>query len=264
MSDQPPLIDSHAHVVPSVYGDELPEVLQRASDAGVTQIVCIGSGYGADSAGESVVVADQYEQVFATVGIHPHDAKHVDDGALEMLSDLAGREKVVAWGEIGLDYHYDNSPRDVQRRAFAEQLEAARAVDLPVVIHTREADDDTVAILDEHDSWGRGVLIHCFSHTPAFARELLERGAILSIPGIVTFKKATDLQEAVRQIPLERMMVETDSPFLSPIPYRGKRNEPAYVRRVAEFVAELKGTTVEAVSAATVANTRQFFGLPNN
>jgi len=261
MNQQISLIDSHAHVVPSVYGDEVGAVLDRARAAGVHEVVCIGSGYGEASAEEAITVATEHEGVHAAIGIHPHDASHASSAALDRIEELAGNAEVVAWGEIGLDFHYDNSPRDVQQQAFADQLERARRVDLPVVVHTRSADDETVGILDHHDAWERGVLIHCFSHTPAYAQQLLERGAWLSIPGIVTFRNAVDLQEAVRQTPLERMMIETDSPYLTPAPHRGRRNEPAMVRHVADCIASIKGVTLAEVALRTTSAARTFFEL---
>ena len=192
----------------------------------------------------------------------PHEARLLDDELYPKLQDLSQHPKVIAWGEIGLDYHYDNSPREVQREAFKRQLRMARERRLPISIHTREAEADTLAILDEEwkDS-GLGGVIHCFTGTRSFAEAAVERGFLISFSGVITFKKAEDLRETARRLPIEKLLIETDSPFLAPVPYRGRRNEPAYVVETARAIAELRGTIVEAIGRATSENFTRLFKL---
>jgi TatD DNase family protein len=256
-------IDSHAHIEGSEFDADREAVIQRALDAGVEIIVCVGNGeVGADSHAAAFRVAEEYPFIYTTVGVHPHEARLLDDNLYAKLMDLSQHPKVIAWGEIGLDYHYDNSPREAQREAFREQLRMARKSHLPISIHTREAEADTLAILDEEwrDS-GLGGVIHCFTGTQAFAEAAVERGFLISFSGVITFKKAEDLRETAKHLPLDRLLIETDSPFLAPVPYRGRRNEPAYVVETARCIAELRGAEAEEIGLATSKNFNRVFSL---
>ena len=257
-------IDSHAHIDGPEYDADRDEVVARAREAGVGAILNVGTGDPHDGSFERAVeVAEKYENVFAAVGVHPHDAKLFDDAAEERIKMLArSSARVVAWGEIGLDYHYDHSPRDVQRAVFARQLRAAREIGLPVIIHSREADDETVEIL-RAELGGSGVrgVMHCFGGTLEMARSVLELGFMISFAGNVTFKKAENLREVARQMPLDRLLIETDCPYLTPVPFRGRRNEPARVVEVARCIAELHGKEGEEIGIITTGNFLQFFNL---
>jgi len=256
-------IDSHAHIEMSDFDADRDAVIQRALDAGVELIVCVGDGDVANNSHDGAFrLADKHPFIYTTVGVHPHEARLLDDELYARLRDLSQHPKVVAWGEIGLDYHYDNSPREVQRDAFKMQLQMARERKLPISIHTREAEADTIAILDQEwkDSELGGV-IHCFTGTRAFAEAAVERGFLISFSGVVTFKKAEDLRETARSLPLDRILIETDAPFLAPVPYRGRRNEPAYVVETALAVAELRGIEPEEFTRATSENFKRLFGI---
>lgn len=254
-------IDSHAHPDSSAFDEDREVVLERAREAGVRKMVAVGQWRGpGDFGGALEIAAAHPDLVVATMGVHPHDCARVPAEDWERLEAICARPEVRAVGETGLDYHYDHSPRDEQRRWFAHQIDLARRLEKPVVIHSREADEDTLAILRE----GRPekALIHCFTSTPEQARRYVEMGLFVSIAGVVTFAKAEELREAVREIPLDRLLIETDCPYLAPVPHRGKRNEPAFVVRVAERIAEVKGVSVEEVARATTENARAFFGIP--
>jgi TatD DNase family protein len=257
-------IDSHAHIDGEEFDADRDEVVERAREAGVCSILNVGTGDPQSGSLERAVeVAEKYAGIFAAVGVHPHDARLFDDEAASRIQRLAKQSsRVIAWGEIGLDYHYDNSPRDVQREVFRRQLRLAREVELPVIIHSREADDDTVNILREElkDS-SRGAVMHCFGGSRAMLEGVVELGFMISFAGNVTFKKAEDLREAARLVPLERLLVETDCPFLTPVPYRGRRNEPARVVEVARCLADLRGVTLEEMGRRTTDNFARFFGL---
>jgi TatD DNase family protein len=244
--------DSHCHLDDERLG---PTVLDEARAAGVELFVTVGTDVARSRAAIDLAVA--HPDVWATVGLHPHDAKE----GLEGLAALLDAPRVVAVGEAGLDYHYDHSPRDVQREVFAAQVALARQKGLALVIHTREAWDDTFAVLAAEGVPDRTVF-HCFTAGPAEARRCLDRGAYLSFSGIVTFKNAAENREAAALCPRDRLLVETDSPYLAPVPHRGERNRPALVTVVGEAVAAARGEHVEAVSAATLANARVAFGLP--
>jgi len=236
-------------------------VIQRALDAGVEIIVCVGDGDVANDSHEAAFrLADEHPFIYTTVGVHPHEARLLDDELYAKLQDLSQHPKVIAWGEIGLDYHYDNSPREAQREAFRKQLRMARERQLPISIHTREAEADTLVILDEEwkDS-GLGGVIHCFTGTHAFAEAAIELGFLISFSGVVTFKKAEDLRETARRLPMDKMLIETDAPFLAPAPYRGRRNEPAYVVETARAVADLRGITHDEIGRATSENFTRLF-----
>jgi TatD DNase family protein len=238
-------------------------MIRRALDAGVEIIVAVGNGdLSKDSHAKAFRIAEKHPFIFTTIGVHPHEARLLDDRVYARLGRLASHEKVIAWGEVGLDYHYDNSPRDTQRDAFRRQLRMARERRLPAVIHTREAEEDTLSILK--DEWGGSGLpgiIHCFTGTRAFAEEAVALGFYISFSGVVTFKKAEDLRETAKRLPAERLLIETDSPFLAPVPYRGRRNEPAYVVETARRVAEIRGLEVEEIGRITSANFKRVFGL---
>lgn len=240
--------DSHCHLDGERFAADLEAVLDRAAAAGVTRMLSIGTGE-IDCA---VRLADQYEQVYASVGVHPHDASKLTAQTLDDLKALAANPKVVAFGEIGLDYHYDFSPRETQREAFIAQLKLARELELPITIHTREAWDDTISVL--RDNWSGEGIMHCFTGDPIQAEEALAMGFHLSYGGVLTFKTAENVRESARLTPDDRLLIETDAPYLAPIPYRGKRNEPAMVVETAKRLAEVRGTSVEHIAQVTAAN----------
>lgn len=249
------LFDTHCHL------DMLPEtpgVLGRMAEAGVDRCVTIGVDLA--SSEWSVVCASQYEQVWATVGLHPHDAKDSMPELLARLEELAASPRVVGIGEAGLDYHYDNSPRDAQRAAFRAQIQMAHRVGKALVIHSREAWEDTFAILEEEGMPARTVF-HCFSGGTAEASRAVAMGALLSFSGVVTFRNAGDLRDAAAQTPMDRIVIETDSPFLAPMPHRGKPNEPALVVHTAEAIAATKHATLADVERATTRNAEALFQL---
>jgi TatD DNase family protein len=260
------LVDSHCHIDGEAFDSDRDEVVKRAREAGVAAMLNIGTGDPhSNDFRKAVEVAERYENVFASVGVHPHDAKLYDDQAEEHLVKLAGSEKVIAWGEIGLDYYYDHSPRDVQREVFRTQIAKARELGLPIIVHSRDADEETVEILrgeygEGNDDLPTGIM-HCFGGTAQMAAELLPLGFMISFAGNVTFKKAENLRDAAKVVPLDRLLVETDCPFLTPVPLRGKRNEPSYVVHTARFLAELYGVEFEALANQTTKNFLRFFAL---
>lgn len=257
------LVDSHCHIDGDAFDEDRDEVVQRAREAGVIAMLNVGTGDPhSDDFRKAVAVAEKYENVFASVGVHPHDAKLYDDKAEEHLIELTKSEKVIAWGEIGLDYYYDHSPRDVQQEVFRRQVRIARNLALPIIIHSRDADDETIEILTEECSWDgfRGIM-HCFGGTPEMAEALMPLGFMISFAGNVTFKKAENLRDAARVVPLGKLLVETDCPFLTPIPFRGKRNEPAYVEHTARFLADLYGVAFEDLATQTTQNFLNFFEI---
>lgn len=257
-------VDSHAHIDGPEFDADRAEVIQRARDAGVSTILNVGTGNPNGGAFERAVeLAEKYEGIYTAVGVHPHDARLYDDAAEERIRQLAtSSSRVTAWGEIGLDFHYDNSPRDVQMEVFKRQLRAARDLNLPVVIHTRDAERETIEILRaEWQESGLPGIMHCFSGSPQLAQDALEIGFLISFSGIITFKKADALREIARQVPLDKLLVETDCPYLTPVPYRGKRNEPAYVVEVARSLAELRGVMLEEMEQITERNFSALFGL---
>jgi TatD DNase family protein len=256
-----PLVDTHCHLDAQYYPEGCDAALQRARDAGVGAFVAIGVGDTLEAARNAIAVAERRSDVWASIGLHPHDAKVGTDAMLEELEQMARGERVVAVGEWGLDYHYDSSPREAQRRVFREGVRLARRVRKPIVVHTREAAEDTLAILEEEGAREVGGIIHCFSEDRAFAERALALDLDVSFSGIVTFKNAKAVQEVAAWAPLDRILVETDSPYLAPIPFRGKTNEPSYVVHTARKVAELRGVTVEEVAEATTANARRRLGV---
>jgi TatD DNase family protein len=260
----PMFVDSHAHIDGEEYDADRDEVVKRARAAGVRAILNVGTGEPRSGAFERAVrVAESYENTYAAVGVHPHDARLFDDEAEALLKRLAVESsRVIAWGEIGLDYHYDHSPREVQREVFRAQLRIARGMNLPVIIHSREADEDTVSILREEmqGAASRGIM-HCFGGSASMAESVLELGFMISFAGNVTFKKAEDLREVARRIPPDRLLAETDCPYLSPVPFRGRRNEPARVREVTACLAGLHGVAEDAMGRITTKNFSRFFGI---
>jgi TatD DNase family protein len=244
------------------------EMLQRARAAGGKHILAIGSGTGPGSLDCAIRFAEKYDWIYATIGIHPHEAKLATEADFAELESLSKNLRVIAWGEIGLDYHYDHSPRDVQKSVFLRQMEMARVAQLPIVIHCRPTDntenawDDTLEILRKY--WaptGLGGILHCFTGTLQHMRAAVDIGFMISFSGNVTFAKAQNIRDAAREVPRDRMLIETDSPFLAPVPYRGKRNEPAFVARVAEKIAEVRGVSVADVATASTENFIRFFAL---
>jgi TatD DNase family protein len=258
-------IDSHCHIDGEQFDEDRDAVVQRAVDAGVKFMLNVGTGNPFDGEiDKAVAVAEQFENVFASVGVHPHDAKLYDDAAENHLIELVkSSEKVIAWGEIGLDYHYEHSPRDVQVDVFRRQIRTARDLKLPVIIHSREANDETIEILREECAGADfpGGIMHCFGGTPEMAKDLLDIGFLISFAGNVTFKKAENLRDAARVVPLERLLIETDCPFLTPVPFRGKRNEPAFVAHTAQFLADLYEIELETLAMRTTRNFVEFFRL---
>jgi TatD DNase family protein len=251
-------IDSHAHLEMKAFDGDREAVIGRAAAAGLTAIITVGTTL--PDCEKAVSLARLYPLIHAAVGIHPHEVKGIDAGTYDALRILAGQAKVVAIGEIGLDFFYDLSPREIQLRRFAEQLDLADELDLPVIIHDREAHAETLAILRQRKGRLRGVL-HCFSGDPAMARECIALGFHLSVAGPVTYRKADQLRVVAREIPAERLLIETDAPYLAPQPYRGKRNEPAYVVETARCLAEIRGMAVGELERVTEENARRLFSL---
>ena len=253
------LSDSHAHLTLEHFDPDREAVIARAREAGIGRIVTIASFIG--DAEACAALAARHDFVHFAAGVHPHEAKNFTPEVAAAIRRTATLPKGVAIGEIGLDYHYDFSPRDAQRRVFREQIALARELKLPIVIHTREAWDDTLLILEEEKARDVGGVFHCFSGRTEQARRCLEFGFFLSFAGPVTFKNATDLAEAAVYAPIDRLLCETDSPYLTPHPFRGRRNEPARVRLVVERIAALKGLTAEEIGEATTRNLERVFRL---
>lgn len=254
------LVDSHAHLDSPDFDSDLDEVLQRAKEAQVTRILTIGCmGETVETVSKVLNLIETHKQIFAAVGVHPHDARFFNDGIAEQILKLMTHPGVLGWGEIGLDFYYDNSPRDEQRAAFRKQLQLAREAKKPVIIHSRDAEEETCQILEEEFSGGPGGVLHCFTHSLETAQRCLPLGFYVSFGGILTFPKAHNLREIVRTFPLNRVLIETDSPYLAPAPFRGKRNEPAYVLKVAEKLAEVRGLTLAEVASQTTANFDRLF-----
>lgn len=252
------LVDSHCHLDDAKFDDDRDRVIERAAAAGVEKMLAIGTGDGPPDLEVALRLSTKYPMLAASVGVHPHNASQADASVLQRLDVLARESRVAALGEIGLDYHYDFSPRERQRDVFVEQLRIAAAARRPVVIHTREAWEDTMSALREH--WAATALpcvMHCFTGNAGQAREALALGCYISFAGIVTYPKALDVHEAAKIVPLDRLLVETDAPYLAPAPHRGKRNEPAFVVHTAQRLAQLQGIAVEELASATTANFRR-------
>ena len=257
-------VDSHCHVDGEQFDSDRDEVIERAKAAGVKAMLTVGTGNPHTGEIERAVrTAEKYDNVFAAVGVHPHDAKLYDDAAENHLIELAKNEKVVAWGEIGLDFYYDHSPREVQFDAFRRQIRTAQQLGLPIIIHSREADDETVEILTQECSGEKfcGGVMHCFGGTAEMARKLMDIGFYVSFAGNITFKKAENLREAARVVPFTKLLIETDCPFLAPVPNRGKRNEPAFVVHTARYLADFYEIDLKTLAEATTRNFQQLFGV---
>jgi TatD DNase family protein len=246
------LVDSHCHLDDEQFAADREAVIERALSAGVGRMLAIGTGDGPPDLAVAVRLADAYPFFYATVGVHPHNASQVAPETYDQLRDLLAHPKVVAMGEIGLDYHYDFSPREVQREVFVRQLALAREAGKPVSIHTREAWEDTMDLLREH--WTGGGILHCFTGTPEQAREALDLGFHLAFGGVLTFPKAQAVREAAAITPDDRLLVETDAPYLAPVPRRGKRNEPAFLVETVKKLAEVRGASPEQIARITTAN----------
>lgn len=252
-------IDTHVHLNADQYDEDLQEVIDRALNSKVEKMVVIG--FDRKTIKRAIELAEQYDFIYAVVGWHPVDAIDCTDEDLEWIEQLAAHEKVVGIGETGLDYHWDKSPREIQQQVFRKQIQLAKRVGLPIIIHNREATEDVLTILREEDAQEVGGVMHCFGGSVETAQESIKMNFMISLGGPVTFKNAKKPKEVAAEIPLEHLMIETDAPYLAPHPYRGKRNEPSYVPLVAEEIARLKELPVETVAEATTENAKRFYKL---
>ena len=262
------LVDSHAHLEGPKFDVDRLEMLERARAAGVVNILAIGSGTGPGTLDCAIRIAEQHDWIYASIGIHPHEAKLATENDYVELDSLTHHPRVIGFGEIGLDYFYNHSPREVQQDVFIRQMEIARAAKLPIIIHCRPSEnsenawDDTIRLIREcWASTGLAGVLHCFTGEQKHATAALDMGFMISFSGNVTFPKAENIRATARSMPEDRMLIETDSPFLAPVPYRGKRNEPAFVAKTAEKIAELRGKSSEEVGNFTAQNFFRFFGL---
>jgi TatD DNase family protein len=261
-------VDSHAHLEGKQFDSDREQVISRARDAGVRTMVAIGNGDGPAQVDCGIRLAEKYDFIRATLGIHPHEAHLADEAAYQNMERLARHPSVIAWGEVGLDYYYEHSPRDVQKEVFTRQMELAAAAKLPIVIHCRPSEGSDNAwndclglIRDQWAAKGLGGILHCFTGTWQQAKSALDMGFMISFAGNVTFPKAQQIRDAALEVPLERMLIETDSPFLAPVPHRGKRNEPAFVKETARKLGELRGMTMEEVGERTTRSFYNFFKM---
>jgi TatD DNase family protein len=254
------LIDSHAHIDAPQFAEDREAMLERARAGGVNTLLAIGTGPGPEKLDAAIPYAEQYDWIYTTVGIHPHEAKEVTQQHLDQLATLANHSKVIAWGEIGLDYFYDHSPRDTQKQVFRDQMSLAHQAKLPIIIHCRDAWPDTLDMLEsEWRPTGLGGILHCFTSTLEDAKRGIEMGFLISFAGNSTYPKTQNLRDVAKALPLENILIETDAPYLAPQPYRGKRNEPAYVAEVARTLASVRDLAPEELAAATAENFRRFF-----
>jgi TatD DNase family protein len=261
-------VDSHAHLDGERYDQDREQVIARAQEAGIEAIVSIGTGEGPGTLDCAVKLADRYDGVYATIGVHPHEAKLAGEKDFRQLEELSKHPRVIAWGEIGLDYFYDHSPREVQKQVFIRQMQQARAAALPIVIHCRPSDgsedawNDCLDLMERHWSTsGLGGVLHCFTGPVTHAKRALDLGFMISFAGNITFPKAQQIRDAALEVPLQRILIETDSPYLAPVPNRGKRNEPAFVKDVARQIGELRGISTEEAGRQTSENFYRFFSL---
>jgi TatD DNase family protein len=261
-------VDSHAHLDGKQFDSDRDEVIRRAQEAGIQAIVAIGNGDGPPVLDAGIQLAEKHPFMYATLGIHPHEAKLASDSAYTEMERLARHPKVIAWGEIGLDYYYDHSPRETQQQVFTRQMDLAAAASLPIVIHCRPSEgtddawEDCLRLIQNY--WapkGIGGILHCFTGTWPHARQALDMGFIVSFAGNITFPKAQQIRDAAAQVPLDRILIETDCPYLAPVPHRGKRNEPSFVRETARKVGELRGKTMEEIGELTSRNFYNFFKI---
>src|ERR1700675_1206500 len=256
------LIDSHAHIDFPQFAEDRDAMLERARAAGVTTLLAIGSGPGPEKLDAAIPFAEQYDWIYATVGTHPHEAKELTPAHVERLAELAKHPRVIAYGEIGLDYFYDHSPRDVQQRVFREQMELAANAKLPIIIHCRDAWADCMDSLEQN--WrptGLGGILHCYTSTLEDAKRSIDMGFLISFAGNSTYPKTQNLRDVAKALPLENILIETDSPYLAPQAYRGKRNDPAFVAEVARTLASVRDLPAEEFAARTAGNFRRFFHL---
>ncbi|QHS23875.1 TatD family hydrolase [Virgibacillus sp. MSP4-1] len=253
------LFDTHVHLNVEQFEEDREEVMKRAKEAGVEYMVIVG--FDRETIPKAIEIAEQNDTIYAAVGWHPVDAIDMTDEDLNWIEELSSHPKVVALGEMGLDYHWDKSPHDVQKEVFRKQISLAKKVDMPIIIHNREATEDIVEILEEENAKEIGGIMHCFNSTPELAQRCLDINFHISLGGIVTFKNAREPKEVAKMVPLDRLLIETDCPFLAPHPYRGKRNEPAYVKLVAEKIAELKALSYDEIATITTKNAKEFFRI---
>ncbi|MDF2037330.1 TatD family hydrolase [Cytobacillus oceanisediminis] len=251
--------DTHAHLNAEQYNEDLQEVIDRAQNEGISNIVVVG--FDRPTIEKAMELTEKYDFIYASVGWHPVDAIDMTEDDLQWIEELSSHPKVVALGEMGLDYYWDKSPKDIQQEVFRKQIRLAKKVKLPIVIHNREATADIVEILKEEGAGEVGGIMHCFSGSPEIAKECVDMNFFISLGGPVTFKNAKKPKEVADVIPLEKLLIETDCPYLTPHPFRGKRNEPSYVKFVAEQIAEIKGLSVEEVAQATTENAKKLFGI---
>lgn len=255
------LIDSHAHIQGEEYAGDVAQVLESARKSGVAKVIVVGGAGDLSSNAAALKLAESQQGLYATVGMHPHDAKDVSEADFETLKRLTANPKVIAVGETGLDFYYNHSPQDLQRKVFARFIGMARETGLPLIVHDRDAHREIADLLRHHGEGEIIGVIHCFTGDYDAAKAFMDLGFYLSFSGIITFKNAEPLRETVRKLPIERMLVETDSPYLAPVPYRGRRNEPAYVRFVAETVARVKNLSLDEVARITSRNVENLFGI---
>jgi len=253
------LFDTHAHYYDPKLTNDIKEAIARARSNGVGYIITASDNVA--SCVENITLAQKYDIFYAAVGIHPHEAANQSDDVMMALEEFASYPKVVAIGEIGLDYFYDHSPRDKQKEWFAKQISLARRLKLPIIVHDRDAHEDTLSMLKSENAKDAGGVLHCFSGSVEMARQVLELGFMISVAGPVTFKNSKKLPEVVKYVPDDMLLIETDSPYLAPEPYRGMRNESAYVRLVAEKIAEIKGRPIEYIEQTTTANAKRLFRI---
>ncbi|WP_153127230.1 TatD family hydrolase [Peribacillus tepidiphilus] len=253
------LFDTHAHLNAEQFEEDLKEVIERAKDAGVSNIVVVG--FDRPTIKKAMELVEEYDFIYASVGWHPVDAIDMTDEDLAWIEELAAHPKVVALGEMGLDYYWDKSPKDIQKEVFRKQIHLAKKVKLPIIIHNRDATQDILDILKEEGASEVGGIMHCFSGSPETAKRCVDMNFYISLGGPVTFKNAKKPKEVAAEIPLEKLLIETDCPYLAPHPYRGKRNEPSYVKLVAEQIAEIKNVTYEEVAEITTRNAKKLFGI---
>lgn len=257
----PELIDTHAHLDDPKFDNDRDEVIKRAQDAGLKYIITVGTWEKAKGLKHITGLVDKHPMVYAALGVHPHESKDAGEETFDEIKRLAYHPKVVAIGETGLDYHYEHSPKDIQKEVFIRHIELARELNLPLIIHTREAEKDTLDILEKEGVKDISGVLHCFSGSYEMARKCVDMGLYLSFTGIITFPKAVNVHEIVKNIPIERMLIETDCPYLAPKPYRGKRNEPSFVVEAAKKIAEIKGLSFNDAARITTLNAKELFGI---
>jgi TatD DNase family protein len=258
------LVDSHCHIDGEQFDTDREQIIENARLAGVCAMLNIGTGSPkSDSFEKTDKLTKDYDFIYGSVGIHPHDAIEYDENVENRLINLIkSNPKLIAWGEIGLDFYYDHSPRDVQEKVFRRQINVARELNLPIIIHSRDADDETVEILTEMCNYeGFSGIMHCFGGTPKMAESLMNIGFMISFAGNVTFKKAENLRDSAKVVPLDKLLIETDCPYLTPVPFRGRRNEPSYVQHTAKFLADFYGIEPDVLAQQTTENFKRFFNL---